>query len=60
MFTSDGAYASFSGNRRGRLLPGFDADFCVIDMDITSLPPEALNEAQVLMTAVGGSVVYTG
>ena len=60
LFTSDGAYASLSGNRRGRLLPGFDADFCVIDRDITSLPPEALNEAQVLMTAVGGSVVYTG
>ena len=54
LFTSDGAYASFSEDRRGRILPGFDADFVVLDRDITSLPAEALLEAKVLMTFVGG------
>ena len=57
-FTSGGAYASFSEDRRGRLLPGFSADFCVIDRDVTSLKTEALNEAKVLMTFVDGKKVY--
>ena len=57
-FTCEGAYASFAEDRRGRLLPGFTADFCVIDRDITSLPPEALNEAKVMMTFVDGKRVY--
>ena len=57
-FTSEGAYASFSENDRGRLLPGFEADFCVIDRDITALPAESLNEAKVLMTYVEGKRVF--
>ena len=57
-FTAEGAYASFAEDRRGRLVPGFTADFCVIDRDITSLPPEALNEAKVIMTFVDGKRVF--
>ncbi len=59
LFTSDGAYASFSADRRGKTLPGFDADFVVLDRDITTLPAEALLEAQVLMIFVGGKNVYS-
>ena len=59
LFTSDGAYASFSEDRRGKILPGFDADFVVLDRDITTLPAEALLEAQVLKTFVGGKNVYS-
>ncbi len=58
-FTSEGSYASFSEGHRGKILPGFDADFTVIDRDITSLSPESLLEAQVIMTTVGGKVVYS-
>ena len=57
-FTVEGAYASFAEDRRGRLLPGFTADFCVIDRDITELPMESLNEAEILMTFVDGKRVY--
>ena len=57
-FTVEGAYASFAEDRRGRLLPGYAADFCVIDRDITSLPPESLNEAEVLMTFVDGKRAF--
>ena len=57
-FTAEGAYASFAEDRRGRLVPGFTADFCVIDRDITSLSPEALNEAKVIMTFVDGKRVF--
>ncbi len=58
LFTSDGAYASFSENRRGKIFPGFDADFVVLDRDITTLPAEALLEAQVIKTFVSGKQVY--
>ena len=57
-FTVEGAYAAFAEDRRGRLLPGYVADFCVIDRDLTSLPPEALNEARILMTFVDGKQIY--
>ena len=58
-FTSEGAYASFSEGHRGKLLPGYDADLTVLDRDITSLPAESLLEAKVLMTIVGGKIVYS-
>lgn len=59
LFTTEGAYASFSEKTRGKLLPGYDADFCVIDRDIISLGAEALHDAKITMTAVGGKVRYT-
>ena len=58
MFTSEGAYASFSERRRGKLLPGYDADFTVLDRDITEGAPSSLLEAEVVMTVVGGHPVY--
>ncbi len=58
LFTTEGAYASFSEKTRGKLIPGYTADFCVIDRDITSMEPEALNYAKVMMTVVGGEVKY--
>ena len=58
MFTSEGAYASFSERRRGKLLPGYDADFTVLDCDITEGSPSSLLEAEVVMTVVGGRPVY--
>ena len=57
-FTREGAYASFSEQTRGRLTAGFTADFCVLDHDITALPPESLLMANATMTVVGGKVVY--
>ena len=58
LFTEEGAFASFSETRRGKLLPGYDADFTVLDTDITSGDPAYLLKATVLMTAVGGKTVY--
>ena len=57
-FTIEGAYASFSESRRGRILPGYAADFVVIDRDITALGPESLTEAKVLFSFVDGKEVY--
>lgn len=58
LFTSDGSYASFSEMRRGKLIPGYDADFTVLDRNILEYPSDELCKASVLMTFVGGKRVY--
>ena len=57
-YTTGSAYASFEENRKGTLERGKLADFAIIDRDITRIPPEEIRDAHVLMTVVGGKVVY--
>ncbi len=57
-YTSGGAYAMFADSTRGRLEPGKLADLTVIDRDITKIAPAEIRDAHVLMTVVGGKVVY--
>lgn len=57
-YTSGSAYASFEENRKGTLERGKLADFVIIDRDLTRIPPEEIRDAHVLMTVVGGKVVY--
>ncbi|HET7552976.1 MAG TPA: amidohydrolase [Gemmatimonadaceae bacterium] len=57
-YTSGAAYASFEENRKGTLERGKLADFALIDRDITRIPPEEIRDAHVLVTVVGGKVVY--
>lgn len=42
----------------GSLTPGNCADFLVLDRDIFAIPPETLSQTRVLMTVIGGEVVY--
>lgn len=60
LFTSDAAYAGFAETRRGKVSPGFDADLTILDRDIVSdsLPPAEIPKAKVLLTVVGGEVVF--
>jgi predicted amidohydrolase YtcJ len=60
LFTGNAAYAAFAERRRGRIAPGFDADLTVLDRDVVSdaLPPAEIPKAKVLLTVVGGEVVY--
>ena len=60
LFTADNAYAEFAETRRGRIAPGYDADFTVLDRDIVSekTPDAEIPKAKVRMTVVGGEVVY--
>ncbi len=62
LFTSDNAYAEFAEKRRGRIEPGFDADFTVLDREIFApgTPAGEILKAKVVMTVVGGEIVYTG
>jgi predicted amidohydrolase YtcJ len=57
-YTSGSAYASFDENGKGTLERGKLADFTIIDRDLTRIPPAEIRDAHVLMTIVGGKVVY--
>ncbi len=52
------AYASFSDDILGSLTPGKYADFVVLDQDIMTCAPERILETRVLLTVLGGQVVY--
>lgn len=58
LFTSDAAYASFDEARLGTLEVGKLADLVVLDRNLFELTGRALLEAKVVMTLVGGRVVY--
>jgi predicted amidohydrolase YtcJ len=57
-YTGTNAYGVFAERTRGKLAPGFLADIVVLDRDLTAVPPEALNQAAVLATIIGGKVVF--
>ncbi|HZI14988.1 MAG TPA: amidohydrolase [Myxococcus sp.] len=57
-YTLGGAYASFEEAEKGTLEAGKLADFVLIDRDLTRIPPESLRDAKVVLTAVGGQVVF--
>jgi predicted amidohydrolase YtcJ len=52
------AYASFTEAVQGSLTPGKYADFVVLSEDIMSVAADRILEARVLMTVLGGQVVY--
>lgn len=58
-YTSGSAYASFEENIKGTLEPNKLADFVLIDRDLTRIPPAQIRDAHIMMTVVGGRVVYT-
>lgn len=58
MYTRDAAYLSFSEHERGVLKPGLLADWTVLSEDPVRCDPEALRQARVLATAVGGRLVH--
>jgi predicted amidohydrolase YtcJ len=58
LYTSEAGYFSFDEDDMGTIEPGKYADFVILDRDITSIPAEEIADAQVLMTVVGGEIVY--
>ncbi|MFA6115555.1 MAG: amidohydrolase [Sphingomonas sp.] len=53
-YTREAAYAGFTEDRTGRLVPGHLADFAVLDRDLFAIDPETITDACVLRTVVGG------
>jgi len=57
-YTSAGAFASFEEGEKGTLEPGRLADLVLIDQDLTRVAPETLRDAKVMLTVVGGQVIF--
>ena len=57
-YTRGSSYAGFQDDKVGILRPGMLADLVMIDRDLTTVAPETLREARILLTMVGGSVVF--
>ena len=57
-YTAGNAYGFFAERSRGKLAPGYLADLVVLDRDLTTIPPESIEQAGVRATIVGGKVVF--
>jgi predicted amidohydrolase YtcJ len=57
-YTLDAAYAAFEEDLKGSLEPGKLADLVVLSKDILTIPAPEILDTEVLMTLLGGKVVY--
>ena len=57
-YTQGSAYAEFSDIYKGRLAPGYVADFIVLDRDLTTVPAPEILKTRVMRTVVDGRTVY--
>ncbi len=57
-FTSASAHASFDEDAKGRIAPGFIADFTVLGTDPFTADPNEIHNIPVLETYLGGIKVY--
>jgi len=57
-YTTGSAYAEFAEKEKGRLAPGFLADFIVLDRDPLQDIKNDILKTKVLRTVVGGKTVY--
>ena len=57
-YTQGSAYAEFAEKRKGKLAPGFEADFIVLDRDLAKIPAAEILKTQVKQTWVAGRLAY--
>jgi predicted amidohydrolase YtcJ len=57
-YTIDAAYAAFEEDVKGSLTPGKYADVVVLSEDILTVPDDAIRDARVLLTIIGGRVAH--
>lgn len=58
-YTQGSAYAEIAEKHKGKLLPGYDADFILVDRDLYKVDPSALLLTNVLQTFVAGKDIFT-
>ncbi|MDR0570356.1 MAG: amidohydrolase [Clostridiales Family XIII bacterium] len=58
LYTGGAAYTSYEEGRKGRLSPGYLADFVVLGEDIFSAPEDHIKDIRVARTYVGGSLAH--
>lgn len=59
-YTQGSAYAEFAEKHKGKLLPGYDADFIILDRDLFKVPASAILSTKVRSTYVGGQEAFSG
>jgi len=59
-YTTWAAFAEFAESEKGKLASGYFADFVVLSDDILSMPSTEIENAKVVMTVVGGRIVFGG
>jgi predicted amidohydrolase YtcJ len=57
-YTQGSAYAEFAEKRKGKLAPGYDADFVLVDRDLYRVSAPALLGTRVIETYVSGKKSY--
>ena len=57
-YTSGAAFAEYTEKDKGVLARGMLADLAMIDGDLTRMPPEKIRDARVMLTIVGGKIVF--
>ncbi len=57
-YTQGSAYAAFQENEKGSIAPGKLGDVVVISDDLFTIPPAKIKDARVVMTVMGGKIVY--
>ncbi len=57
-YTTGSAYAGFQEKEQGMLRAGMLADLVMIDRDLTQIEPVQIRDAQILLTMVGGRIVF--
>jgi hypothetical protein len=57
-YTQGSAYAEFAEKEKGQIVPGQVGDVVVLSADVTKIPPAQILKTEVMMTIVGGRVVY--
>jgi predicted amidohydrolase YtcJ len=57
-YTQGSAYAEFAEKHKGKLVPGYDADFILLDRNLLNVAAPSILHTKVLETVVNGKTVY--
>ena len=57
-YTMGSAWAAYEDEDKGSITPGKLADFAVLSRDITSIPAAEIKDVEVVMTLLGGKIVF--
>ncbi len=57
-YTAGSAFAAFEENEKGTVARGKLADLVVLSRDLFNMPPKRIKDVRVVLTVVGGKVVY--
>ncbi|MFC5786105.1 MULTISPECIES: amidohydrolase family protein [Streptomyces] len=58
-FTTWSSYGGFEEHAKGRIAPGYFADFAILDKNPLITPVDEIANIQVLKTVLGGQVVHS-